>query len=173
MEEWRWINNYEGRYEVSNLGRVRSWCPPHNSRKERRDEPLLLKPQKVGNYLVVSLGRNNQHYVHVLVAEAFIGERPGHWTETQCCHGNGNTHDNAVGNLRWDTPAGNSADKFLHGTDTRGENNHAAKLTKSQVRQIRERLEKSGRGEQSKLAAEFGVGQTTISKIKNGYIWRE
>lgn len=171
MEVWKWIDGYENRYEVSNLGRVRSWCIANS--KKSRAEPLILKSQNVNAYKAVNLGKNNQQYIHILVAEAFIGKRPGAGSEIHCCHRDGDTSNNSASNLRWDTVAANHADKVAHGTNMEGEKHHAAKLTQSQVIEIREKLKTAKRGDQDRIAIEYGVGQTTISKIKRGVIWRE
>jgi hypothetical protein len=72
-------------------------------------------------------------YVHRIVLEAFVGPCPGGW---QCCHNDGDTSNNSVGNLRWDTPRENNADKIRHGTLIRGERMHRAILTEKAVREI-------------------------------------
>lgn len=71
-----------------------------------------------------------------VMLRAFVGEPP---TPKHCaCHCDGNKDNNAIDNLRWDTRSGNEADKLLHGTSNRGARNGMAKLTESQVREIRE-----------------------------------
>lgn len=63
-------------------------------------------------YLMVTLGKERL-YVHRLVLEAFVGPSlPG----MHGCHNNGKPSDNRIENLRWDTRAGNFADKWKHGT---------------------------------------------------------
>lgn len=73
IEVWREIKGYEGLYEVSNLGRVRSLRHQHGY---RRKVPKILKPgKKKSGYLYVNLCKNGKvtsKYVHRLVAEAFI-----------------------------------------------------------------------------------------------------
>lgn len=74
MEEvWRPIKDYEGKYEVSNPGRVRSFFDNHG---KRRAEPKILKPQKdKDGYLHVGLWKNSnmtRKSVHRLVAETFL-----------------------------------------------------------------------------------------------------
>lgn len=89
MENWRPIPGFEGRYEVSDIGRVRSLV----SQK-------LLKPQKARNgYLLVSLGRSHKHMlVHRLVALAFLPRIEG---REEINHRNRNKQDNRATNLEW------------------------------------------------------------------------
>lgn len=101
MENWKPIPGYEGRYEVSDLGRVRSL--PHavpNRSGERITEGHLLKPQLLRNgYLQVSLGRKRKHAdVHRLVALAFLPPVEG---KTEVNHKNLVKTDNRVLNLEW------------------------------------------------------------------------
>lgn len=64
---------------------------------------------------VCAAGRSGPRLVAWLVAEAFHGPRP---IGQYCCHKNGNSSDDRADNLKWDTPAGNSADAIRHGTAT-------------------------------------------------------
>jgi hypothetical protein len=83
----------------------------------------------------------------------------------EACHANGARDDNRLANLRWDTRAANAADRERHGTFFRP----CQKLTREAVASIRER---AAAGEpQAALAADFGVGQPTISKIVNRRRW--
>ena len=91
-EVWKDIQGYEGRYQVSNAGRVRSL------QYKGRKRVLILKPiQKTTGYYVVSLS-NRQIHIHRLVAEAFI-PNPFHLPVVD--HINTNKADNTVENLRW------------------------------------------------------------------------
>lgn len=95
MIEWRPVKGYEGLYEVSNLGQVRSFYS---------GEAKILKPyvDKDG-YLCVHLHKNGKGYakkVHRLVASAFIpniGDKP------QVNHIDGDKTNNTVDNLEWVT----------------------------------------------------------------------
>ena len=96
-ELWKPIPHEDGRYMVSSHGRVK------NVQTER-----ILKPY-VGDragHLRVDLS-SSRHYVHVLVAEAFIGPRP---PGQEVCHGDNNPTNNHVENLRWDTRSKNVID---------------------------------------------------------------
>ena len=96
-EEWRDIENYEGLYQVSNLGNVRRL---YLSGKIR-----VLKP-KNDEYLRVDLCKNNKHHymsIHRLVAKAFIPNDDSD-NLTQINHKDENKHNNVVENLEWCTP---------------------------------------------------------------------
>lgn len=119
-ETWLPIKGYEGLYEVSNLGRVRSLTHISSRTDGRhvstwRGRVLKLNPDSTG-YLAVALckqGTPRKFRVHRLVAEAFIaGMGPG----KEVCHGNGIKTDNRAVNLRWDTSLANYLDQVKHGT---------------------------------------------------------
>lgn len=161
-EEWRDIRGYEGRYQVSSLGRVRSLTRPGCKGR-------VLRPTPNGHgYLAVSLsspsGRGSKN-VHRLVAVAFLGPRP-HGMEV--CHGPGGQHDNRLSNLRYDTPTGNAADRLAAGTYRRGGEHHSAKLTEEQVREIRATPDIPG----TEWARRLGIPQPTISAARTGRTWR-
>lgn len=100
VEEWRAVVGFEGAYEVSNLGRVRSIDReiPHNGgRGLRRLRGKVLSPSPNGpyGYLSVMLGAGCRRYVHRLVAAAFIGPVEGMDVD----HDDTNPANNAVTNL--------------------------------------------------------------------------
>ena len=130
----------------------------------------FLSPIRMGEYVGVQIvnsdGAMVKRYLHRLVMEFWTGSVP---EGMQCCHNNGNRHDNRVENLRWDTAANNHADKVLHGTSGHGERNPMAKLTPAAVTEIRRRV---AAGEtQRSLCAEFGVSPMTISRAARGESW--
>jgi hypothetical protein len=157
MEEWRDVVGYAGIYEVSNFGNVRTY------------KTHAIKKQTVkdgDNRPYLGLWKNNKQKIcrpHKLVMEAFVGMRP---KGMECCHNDGNPQNNHLNNLRWDTPKNNQADRVKHGTTNRGEQCGTAKLTLEQVRAIRQddRLQRI-------IAAEYGVKDNTISRIKSGKRW--
>lgn len=97
-EIWKDIEGYEGKYQVSNLGNVKS------INYNRTGKEKLLRPMKLRNgYLIVRLCVNNKvkaYLTHRLVAQAFI-ENPGN---RPCLdHINTIRTDNRADNLRWCT----------------------------------------------------------------------
>ncbi|MGW7657847.1 NUMOD4 motif-containing HNH endonuclease [Streptomyces tendae] len=119
VEEWAHIAGYEGLYEVSTFGNVRSWS--------RTKRGALLKPRsnKQG-YLSVALtraGSVKHRKIHQLVLEAFVGPRP---EGTVCRHLDGNPVRNVVGNLAWGTQSENMADAIRHGTHSEARKTHCS-----------------------------------------------
>lgn len=140
----------------------------------------LRKPSLIGNrdykYLGLGVqveGKTRWAYVHVLVCEAFHGAKP--FPEAQVRHLDGNPLNNNAHNLKWGTPAENSADTKRHGRHRNdahpGEKNGRAVLTEQQVREIRTRYAAGGVF-QRELGEEYGVSTATISHVISGRNWK-
>ena len=166
-ERWIDVPTYEGIYQVSTEGRVRSL--PRRRRTGagvRTVRERILRP-KPGEYPAVSLARlgdRKTFYVHALVLSGFVGSAPA---GMEACHGDGDKWNCRLSNLRWDTPSGNHADRVKHGVSNRGERCGTAKLTARQVAEIRARGDEPRRV----LAAAFGVSPAQISQIVHGKRW--
>lgn len=122
-EEWKAIPGYEGKYEVSSRGQVRS-LSRLDARGRRRAEKMLSPRVAKSGHLFVALygldGRND-FAVHVIVLEAFVGPRPDgmdacHWNDVPC--------DNRVDNLRWGTRANNAQDCVRNGNHVMANRTH-------------------------------------------------
>ena len=158
MEHWKEVVGFEGIYEVSDFGNVRSI------------KTGKLKKQTIDKFdgrPYLCLHKNSkpkQVRPHTLVLEAFVSKRP---ENMECCHNDGNHQNNHLSNLRWDTSKNNHADKVKHGTTNRGERCGNAKLTLEQVRAIRldTRLQRI-------IAQEYNIAESMISRIKNGVRWK-
>ena len=110
-EVWKDIEGYEGLYQVSNLGRVKSFDTKDKLGRIRKGR--VLKPfRKKSGYLYVDLCRNGKrksHSLHRLVAQAFI---PNPENKPEVNHIDEDKTNNIVDNLGWSTRTDNNN----HGT---------------------------------------------------------
>ena len=165
-EQWRQVPGFEGFYEVSDWGRVRSvarqeWVPPNEQSLQGhlRFRPGRLLKQYLDRYgylKVVLRKEDKPHYwtAHRLVTLAFIGPCPA---GLQVDHRDGNRTNNHVKNLRYCTCKENMVTR-QHG--------HNAKLSQTQVNEIR-RLRTEG-FKSSELQKQFGVSEFTMTKVFQG-----
>lgn len=163
-EQWRPVRGYEGFYEVSDFGRIRS-----SARQGTDGRVLRLKESRPCGYQRIRLyrdGRGEAKKVHRLVLEAFVGPCP---TGMEACHNDGRRNNNRLTNLRWGTRKENCADARQHGTVARHERNGQAKLTIEKVGLIRE-MRQQGRSYQS-IARAFGVSRDTARSAAVGDTW--
>lgn len=181
-ERWKPVLGFEGAYEVSDFGRVRS-CDrqavyvrivdgqPQKATRLRRG--TLLRPGTVkSGHQLVSLGRGASRLVHRLVLDAFVGPKPpGH----EGCHGDGNPANNRLDNLRWGTRSDNVQDAVRHGTHGTWTKKLArsprAMLNPDTVIQIKRRL--STGASCAEIAPEFGVTRSAIYRIREGHNWAD
>ena len=116
---WRWVPGYEGYYQVSVFGNVRSVDRRvvHETGfvQNRRGKILNLVPLGTDGYLCVRLSKDGHavtRKVHQLVLEAFVGPRPPGY---EARHLDGNNMDNRAPKLAWGTPKQNVQDTLCHG----------------------------------------------------------
>jgi hypothetical protein len=162
------VKGFEGFYEVSDQGRVRSL--ERQVKKWdgfRTVKARELKPHKKSNgYLDVTLFRENRRFIkgiHCLVAEAFLEKPLG---ADRVLHNNDIKTDNRLANLRWGTHQENMKDAIRNGRCPKGEEAVWSKLTAEQVLAIR----KDPRT-QVAIAKDYNVQRTAIQKIKNRESW--
>lgn len=115
-ERWLPVPGYEGLYEVSDRGRVRSLdrVVNHASGPSRR-KGVMLRSMLNGGRQQVSLWRDGQRkmrFTHHLVLEAFVGPRP---EGLECLHWDDDPANNRLENLRWGTSAENKHDAVRNG----------------------------------------------------------
>lgn len=158
-EEWKDIANYDGKYQISNFGRVKSFC---------RDTCKILKPLlNPFGYLTASLC-GKRKFIHRLVVQAFI---PNPHEKPQVNHRDGHKLNNHVDNLEWATAAENSQHAKMAGlrNPPQGADSSSAKLSAVQVSYIRDNPDGLNMCE---LARMFFVNYATISLIQLGKTYR-
>jgi hypothetical protein len=169
-ELWKPIVEGFGLYLISNEGRIKKMAFVDRNGRSHKEQIIRADKDWAGYQAVTLRGRNKEavkRRVHVMVAEAFLGDRP---QGLDVCHNDSNTLNNRLDNLRYDTRRGNFADKLVMGTDNRGEKHHQHKLTEHSVESIRT-LRKGGASLDS-ISWLFGVAPSTVSQIANGVRWK-
>lgn len=174
MEEiWKDIIGYEGLYQISNIGRVRSIKTnyPKIGRK-RTGELLKIKTSNKGYFCVFIRGREGKQkntLVHRLIAIHFI-QNP--MNKPQVNHINSIRTDNRLENLEWVTPAENNKHAYDFGNQIKrnGEDHFGAKLTQKQVLEIRSKY-KYYIYSILMLAKEYNVSKGCIQAILNKKTW--
>lgn len=109
-EIWKPIKGFEGLYEVSNLGRIKScdkeWAIYRGVISHRKGQ--IMKDKEVaGGYMQISLSKNGKqsmHLTHRLVASAFVDNIDN---KPHVNHKDGNKKNNHADNLEWVTPSEN------------------------------------------------------------------
>lgn len=180
-EIWRDIKGYNELYQISNFGRVKSKTtlvykqsngvskkPTFYSKKAK----IVAITDNGRGYKISSLSKNGRknHYIHRLVAEAFI---PNPDKKPQVNHINGIKSDNRVENLEWVSCLENlhhALDNNLR--DTKGEKSPTAKLSEIQVLAIRRLYRINPNFNKSAVARKLNVRDTTIHKIINNERWK-
>jgi len=170
-EEWRDIPGYEGFYQVSSMGRVKSL---HSYKGETG---RILKTWFVGykrGYEATTLTQEGIHkrvYIHDLVASAFIGKNPGGYT---CNHKDGVKKNNKPDNLEYCTQADNNLHSFRvlkrSPVIKRGSDNKNSKLQEEDVREIR-RLYATGKTPME-ISRMFPVNNRCIGMIVHRQTWK-
>lgn len=118
LEQWRDVVGFEGLYQVSNLGRVKSLdrIVPHPTGGPKKLKGRVLRTTLSGMRLAVTLwkgGIGTVIQVHRIVAKVWLGPCPD---GMEVCHGLNGHLDNSVSNLRYDTHTNNLLDRRRDGT---------------------------------------------------------
>jgi len=161
MEIWKDIKEFEGLYQISNLGNVKS-LGNFNLRKEK----ILKQNFSKCGYKTVCLSKQNKYKtytIHRLVANSFIVN-----IKNKPCvnHLNGIKKDNRVENLEWCNISENTKHAYKNGliNVSKGENHVNSKLTNVQILEIRA----IGKNlKQREIAEIYGITQVIVSNILN------
>lgn len=169
MEEiWKDIAGYEGRYEVSNFGRIKSYV-------KKKVFGKILSPYLCGEYYAIRLffAKNRigkVFFIHKLMAQAFI---PNPDNKPEVNHENGIKTDNWLWNFKWVTKSENIQHAYDTGLLThvgpKGEKSPTAKLKSLQIEEIRKSI-LEGKSHRE-IAREFNTSSTNVSFIRNNKRW--
>jgi hypothetical protein len=179
-EIWKAIPGYE-HYQASNLGQIKS-VTHYVQRKDCKGvlrpyfpKGKILKPYENQKYYYVWLSKNGDKKifkVHHLILLTFLGPRPQNMLG---CHNNGNSLDNRIENLRWDTASSNVLDTIKHGNhkfvpkSEKGSKNPSSKLKEEDILCIRSVT--AYRGYLPKMAKKYNVSISCIWSIVNRKHW--
>ena len=169
MEIWKDIPGYEGEYQASTMGRIKSLerkvrgKNPYTGKEFLRTVPeRILRPGsycKSGHLSVILRKGTSGQPVHQLVMRTFVGAPP---PGMEVLHKNGNPQDNRLDNLRYGTRTQNILDVYRQGGKWR-------KLTVDDVESIRFGIYCGITG--AELSRMFHVSQSVISAIKHGRLY--
>lgn len=174
--KWKAVVGYEGYYEVSDTGFVRS-LDRYETIYNRHEKPFIRRRKgkvlklSLGNagYLTVSLCQSSsgkRKYVHRVVAETFL-KCPKHLFEVN--HLDGDKTNNNLFNLEWTDRRGNSIHSTRVLRKNIGSKVGTSKLSEEQVLEIKDMLERGS--SQSHIGRFFNVSNHAIHRIKHGDNW--
>jgi hypothetical protein len=182
-KEWLPIPGYEGLYSVTRDGRVWAHQRIEQAPADRRRDAFQrvykakwLKPSPMGEYIGVHLYKTKQRknfYIHHLVMMVWGPPRPS--PEHEINHIDLNKRNCHIDNLEWLTRPQNIQHAITHGSNMvagkLGSDVHNAKLTETQVLEIRRRYT-GRRGELTVLGHEFGISPKYVWAIVNRITWK-
>lgn len=172
-EIWKDIPNYEGLYQASNLGKIKSLTRIVNRRGNTTRtvfEKILITMSDGKGYRLVNLnklGVTKMYTIHRLILSTFVKNIEN---KPQVNHINGIKNDNRLVNLEWVTISENGFHAYKNGLQisAKGEKANGSKLKNEQILEIR----KIGKTLPIKeLANLYNISISTISMIINNKIW--
>ena len=172
-EIWKDVQGYEGIYQISNMGRVKSI-----ERKAKKYDGMrivrerYLKLNNNDDYYRVKLFKDGEKKilkVHRLVALYFIENNDN---KLEVNHIDCNKKNNRIDNLEWCTLQENSKHAVNNFLKCHGENHSCAKANEKIVKYIRKLHNKNNFIDQKKLGIIYGVKSCTINNIIHNKTWR-
>ncbi len=165
VETWKDIKDYEGRYQASDLGMVKTFVQAFKTNKG-----VLKYGIDTNGYPIVKLysnGKGRTRKVHRVIAETFI-ENPNNLPQVN--HKDGNKLNNAVENLEWCDQSHNMKHAIRTGLIKKhfGEQSSQAKFTEKQINELRA---KHPQFTMKELAIEYGMSKTNVCDIIKRKIW--
>jgi hypothetical protein len=167
-EVWKEISFTDFKYEVSNYGRVKSYCQDSLNGK-------ILKPSLIGGFKVVSLKFKNKtkHFlIHKLVAEEFVFKESAN--QTVVIHLDWNKSNNYYTNLMWTTKSDSYVRMHKRLQDERKKKGKVvtySKLKPDEVALVKSMLERKVK--QKLIAKMFCISEMQVTRIKRGENWKE
>ena len=180
MEIWKPIKDYEGIYEISNLGRVKSLIRLKKGAKNITyliKEKILKQNFDKDGYCIINLYKNSKlktFKIHRLVAECFIKNIDN---KKQVNHINGIKHDNRLENLEWCTTSENVIHALRTGLKIplKGENCKASKLTEKIVIEILTKKKESNGKKYwgaKEISLKYNIKMNCISEVSSRRNWK-
>lgn len=175
-EIWKPISGFEGLYDVSSHGRVRSYRRRGSKKVHTTPVPLCATHCDSNGYPQMDLrdhvGRRKMRTVHKLVAETFLGPANG----LEIDHLDSNRANPSLDNLEYVTSKENQSRSWLRGRKSHPNTISAVrsarrKLTDEQVKLIFERV-RFGSEHTKTVAADFGVSDSAVKNIKHKRNWK-
>lgn len=166
-EEWKIIDGYDGLYQVSNYGNIKSF------KRKGGSYGKILKPIKnTKGYLWVRLCKNKISKGYLIARLVLLNFLPYKNSDIlQVNHLDGIKTNNNLSNLQWCTSSENITHAYKTGLkDYKGESNPCAKLSEKDILEIRFLLKRNI--SQKNIAQKYGVHRTIISRIKSNKIWK-
>jgi hypothetical protein len=168
LDYWKPVVGFEGIYEVSCTGRLRTLKPQNWSHRDYPNLTIRLDGAK-NPYPVVTLNHKQRFKtirVHQIVAWAFLGPQP---SKHDVNHKDGNKRNNQASNLEYVTRSQNQLHAQEHGLKAVGEKVYNAKLNPEKVRKIRGLKGKLGR---KRIAKQLGVSEWSVRSVIDGRSWK-
>ena len=175
-EIWKDIKDYEGLYQVSSNGIIKSLprtIIKRNGQHQKRQGKILSPSLDRYGYPKVVLHKNNikkNESIHKLVGVSFLNKKE---TQNQINHLDGNKLNNNIKNLEWVSAKDNTQHAIKNGlrNPSKGSRNGMAKLNEVQVKEIKDILKNYKRGMYAELARKYNVEDHAISNIRNNITW--